>query len=1071
MDRICRVALLVILSISLVIVCSGMVVDTAQWSRSKEWTVANGADTCSITLEIGNNTNASMDNYLVEFSIDNSIYGTLNPASSYTISNKTSTIFTSKYKSGTAIVTGKVLFKENDSDPNEPFKNRTWSTEIKIDHDTPFQRTSYSVPSEMEVGSSEFVRLVYTDQWGNPVDNRRITEQVYFQIGYSPNNTALFVGASPPYTAISIPVDSTGNATAQFQASTAPGPNMIIVHPEFLDQQDDYFYINAIANSSPVAIEQQFDPDGYLGNPPKQYADGISLFQIVYTLKDQYGNGVMNSPISISTTIPGEEVIIYTNAQGKAMLTYGPKSSTGRITLTAKSQVNELVICSKEIVFISQEPVDMQFTAIPDTMPSRDVETWEPGELKAKVIDINGNPVEGELVNFSLGEETYPDTYNVTEHPELTADSAYTDSDGYAIVYFLPGAFTTDWGAENHSDTATGSIPIIAHWENYELNLNETRNVTVSWKNYPYLSLETKVFPQTVNVTDTVDVWIKLKGDGWALQPKPIDVLLLLDNSGSMGTTDAGLSGGSALSQSKRAAVTFINQMEQGKDRVGVIFYDKKTYPDFSVYVPLTYDLNSVINAISSYSRSATKGYHTRTRYALYEGIRLMNQWNNRKAVRAIIHMTDGQWSMEGDPLARGIGYNSTFGPQENIKTGLHSVWAGNVVGVIDKFRYFDDLGGGTANYGYISGVPIGQSYDYGSDPGDIWEYDRYESTQNTTSKNTWYFNNTGNSKQNMSVYAADSKLKVFSIGFTSSANYDNLKLVLSTISNATGGFYQYAPDEAALTTLYSTIAGQLKTEAGVDTEVALNFEDIEVNYEVVTVNETYKVFDYVPMNPDSTRIDFYDTASNTSLPGYPTWVNQSDQWYSVANPYHLQFSPGTIKLGQNWEARYTLRVLTDGNINVFGPGSTITFNNGEATLLLPKTYITGIAGMVSTGVNTSVLNITNVSGGSESDPQGVEYMVWTWDRHYTGVMNVTEQYFISNDGGMQWILIGSKNLSPEEANQPGEFRYQKNLLPAGVILFKVVANAEDAPGPVVAAPPPPETAGPPTFKPYIVLK
>ena len=64
--------------------------------------------------------------------------------------------------------------------------------------------------------------------------------------------------------------------------------------------------------------------------------------------------------------------------------------------------------------------------------------------------------------------------------------------------------------------------------------------------------------------------------------------------------------------------------------------------------------------------------------------------------------MTDGQWSMEGDPLARAgaVGFNQSFSSSENLPGGLHSVWAGNVVGVVDKYRYFDDLGGGNSTYG-----------------------------------------------------------------------------------------------------------------------------------------------------------------------------------------------------------------------------------------------------------------------------------------------------------------------------------------------------------------------------------
>ena len=61
--------------------------------------------------------------------------------------------------------------------------------------------------------------------------------------------------------------------------------------------------------------------------------------------------------------------------------------------------------------------------------------------------------------------------------------------------------------------------------------------------------------------------------------------------------------------------------------------------------------------------------------------------------------MTDGQWSMEGDPLAAVQSGSINHLVQVKIMAGgLHSVWAGNVVGVVDKYRYFDDLGGGIFN-------------------------------------------------------------------------------------------------------------------------------------------------------------------------------------------------------------------------------------------------------------------------------------------------------------------------------------------------------------------------------------
>ena len=1006
MDRFYRAVIILIFCINIVVITSGMVVDQVTWTRSKEWVVANGTDSCSITLEIGNNSNSSMNGYLVQFSLDDQIFGTLNPTSAYTVNNKTLTTFTTKYKSGTVNITGTVFFKVNDTDPNEVPQSRSWETEIKIDHDNPLQMVSYQVPSEATVGSLIPLIIKYSDQWGNPIDNRRYPEETYFYVSSS-NGTPIFENVTPPGPAATIQNDNLGNFTAWLRVSSTPGTNIVQVHPFGGLLSDRYFFIEAIANSPPVTIEQYFNPDGYLGNPPKQYADGISLFQIIYTLKDQFGNGVRNSPIHISTTIPGEETVVYTNSVGQAMLTYGPKTSIGRITLTATSQINTSVTCSKEVMFISQEAVDMQFTAIPENMPSRDVEGWEPGELRAKVIDENGNPVEGELVTFSIGTPTYADTYNVTMQPNLSATTAFSDMDGYAIVDFLPGAFTTFWGDPNFSATATGSVPVTAYWENATRNLSSTHIVTVTWKNYPYLSLETSVYPQTVNVTDTVDVLIKLKGDGWALQPNPIDVVLCTDRSGSMLYDNP-----DRMYSVREAAKIFVDSLNPIRDRIGLVTFGRngyisrpgynsglstsyinnvyvypRTYAGYATYDKnITFDFNSVKNEFDL----IVPDHGTPMREAIRLSIASLIAVQRQKAVKAVVILSDGDYNWYGDPLARNSARGTTSDPTSY--SDLTSYWY---------------------NYAGLNAT-----------------------------------------NQNMSAYAKNNGIKIFTIGFADTitpGGRDTLRI----LAESTGGKY-YNASATNIADVYTAIAGELKTEAGVNTQVDLNFENIEVNYEVVAMNSTYKVFDYVPNNPTSTNVHHY----NETTTFLNTWINQSDQWNNATKPYHLQFNAGTIKLGQVWEARYTLRVLTDGNINIFGPGSTITFNNGEATLLLPKTYITGVPGMVTTGVNTSVLNVTNTASGT-ANVGGIEYMVWTWDRFYSGTFNVTEKYYISNDNWMQKILVGSAVLTPAQANQPGEFRYPVYLLPPGEILFKVEASALDSPGPVSATPSP--TPTPPT--------
>lgn len=1004
MGRSRRVGIVLLLCISLVVISSGMIVDEAEWLRTKEWVIANGGDTCGITLDISNKTNLPMEGYLVQFSLDDQIFGTLTPTSSYTVNNKTSTTFTTKHKSGMVNLTGTVFFKVNDADPNEIPQNRSWQTQIKIDHDNPLQMVSYLVPSDATVGSLIPLTFKYVDQWGNPIDNKRYPEEVYFYVS-SPDGTASFENTTPPGPAATIQNDKSGNFTAWLRMSRTPGSNAVQLHPFDGLLSDRYFFIESIANSPPVLIEQYFDPEGYLGNPPKQYADGISLFQIIYTVRDQYGNGVVNTPVHISTTIPGEETVVYTNSIGQAMLTYGPKTSIGRITITAQSGVNASATCSKEIMFISQEAVDMQFTAIPENMASRDVEDWVPGELRAKVIDENGNPVEGELVTFSMGTPVYADTYNVTMQPDLSATSAFSDVDGIAIINFLPGAFTTFWGDLNFSATATGSVPVTAHWENTTRNLSSTHSLIVSWKNYPYLSLETSVYPQTVNVTDTVDVLIKLKGDGWALQPNPIDVVLCTDRSGSMLYDNP-----DRMHSVREAAKVFVNNLSPIRDRVGLVTFGRngyisrpgdnsglstsyinnvyvypRTYNGYATFDKnLTFDFNSLKNELDL----IVPDHGTPMREAIRKSIQELIDLNRNKAVKAVVVLSDGDYNWYGDPLARNSGKG-------------HTSWSPT------DFSDLDD---------------------------DWYKYSWLNATN-----------------QNMSAYAKNNGIKIYTIGFAntlSSGGRDTLRY----LAESTGGKY-YPASATDIADVYTAIAGELRTEAGVNTQVDLNFENIEVNYEVIAMNSTFKVFDYIPNNPTSTNVHHY----NETTTFLNTWINQSDQWNNPTKPYHLQFDAGTIKLGQVWEARYTLRVLTDGNINIFGPGSTITFNNGEATLLLPKTYITGVPGMVTSGVNTSVLNVTNTASGNVT-VGGIEYMRWTWDRFYTGSFNVTEKYFISNDGGMQWTLIGSEEFTAQwvKDHPVGEFLYPVHLLPPGEVIFKVVANALDAPGPVIPPTPTP---------------
>jgi len=1087
--------------------------DNITFSSTKDWLIANGTDFCFAQVTTYNQS-YPIPNLEVSFNVLETEMGTFQPVVTTTDTyGSAQSKFTAKYKSGNATLKAFINYEYLGI---ENIVERQYIQ--KIDHDTPYALSRYIVPSEVSVGSTTPITMAYSDRWGNPIDDRRFVENVTFMVS-SPENDAIFENTNSSIAII--PVNLYGEAIGMLKASISPAINVVRVDPDMGSIPDNYYFIQAIANRPPIKIEQLFEPEGIQGRPPKVYSDGIMQFAITYTVTDEFSNGVMNSPVWIRTFEVGtgeqvEERTVYTNSIGQALITYGPKTAIGKYNIVAQAIGNTSPsppTCSQEVWFVSQEAEDLQFTAVPDSMASRDVEGWEPALLMAKVIDDNGNPVEGETVTFSLGTPEYENTPYppvVTIEPELVNTTAVTDSDGFAIVYFNPGAFTLNWTDPFYDDTASGRCTAYAHWENTTRGKSITQNLDLTWKNYPYLSIETQVYPQTVNVTGTVNVKISLKGDGWALRPKPIDAVFCTDRSGSMlednpdrmvsvmsaskafvaamhvgpardhiGLVSFGTNGWAKLTPEYRNLNDYYYCYKPGKNEGwksrllrGSFFdwtnmygvtansnsiadssfkwvyrdndWDMPTSPSYyweqscwpytenfdtgsnhQIYVNTNYpgnnrnygsyavlenSLSADPNLINASINMMVPSGGTPMRYGLYRSIKEIIANGRTKAIRAIILLSDGDYNYYGDPLARNSGKGHT---------------SGGATGYYDSYGYW-------------------HSY---SNLDDDW----------------YKFVDISDSEQNLSVYALNNNIRIYSIGFAEDITSGG-KQALRILAESTGGQY-YDGDAANIDDIYTTIAGQLQEEAGVNTTRDRGSDQSEVNYDIVAVNESYRVFGYVP----STNIDSFDMNITRPVhePPYPYTIDQSEEF----NQSHkLNFNVGTVKLGQTWEAVYTLQVLVDGTINVFGENSYVYFNGtqGPSQLRLPKTYITGVANMTSEGVNSSTLEIT-VGDSSEGE---TNIITWPIYRSYSGSIGFREDYYISTDGGMTWILVGFYNVPPSEWNQPGSYSVNRNQFPPGSVLtFRVVANALDAPGPIIASPQNPAPPPPASRTAYIILK
>jgi hypothetical protein len=957
----------------LVAPASALIPDQIDVSTSAAWLTAGSSEQAVITVQVLNNS-APLSGATVEFAVE-SRYGSISPVSTITDVSGTATAdLLVGTASGNASITVRVTSPEGEVGETIVYQ--------QIDHAAPYRIANIWHTSEIPVGETTPITIRMVDRYGNPVDGRRTAETVYFMVG-SPSGTARFINGTDEITQA---VDAAGNVTVLLQVDTLPGENVIWIDPPS-PLPDCYRTITGLSNLEPCAINLAVRPSGA---PPSVYADGTSRFYLTYTLLDRYGNPTGGRQLRVTTDIASETTILTTNANGQASISYGPRMMIGTVTLTATAVDNATVTVSQPLVFISNAPTTLLMTSSPEAMPSRDVPVWSPSTIRAKVVDRNGNPVPGETVEFTI-DNVDVGVFDQVRAPELTAATATTNTYGVASVEFWPGEFTRDFKADNYSQTATGTCDVIAKWS------NQTASVRLTYKNYPYLSVDTSISPEIVEVNETVDVTIRLTGDGWALLPDPIDVILCIDRAESMFKEDT-----DRMVTTRAAAKTFVSNLYNDRDRVGVLSFgldetanfdsikdnkvigldgvssDEATYagnhyPDLqtgkpyaahaTVDMPLTLDFAEEVNATLDH---VTPSGGNPLRYAAYRAITELKNEGRPWTVKAAVILVDGDYDWYGDPLAAAGAYLDNKDPEQ--------------------------FGQRTNNW-YPLDVPSA-------------------------------------AEQNMSVYAINNDVRIYTISYSSDVSND-CNETMRIFAESTGGKNYRVLTADGLADVYTDIAGELRNEAGVNTTMDVAFTNVEVDSTPVSGDQ---VFDYVYLDGTSTRIySFNDTS--TIIPEYTR--DDTDAWNANQT---LHFDIGTVTLGQTWETTFRLKVLINGTIDVFGSGASITFNNADV-LDLPHLYITAIGEQNSTVIARSL----DVNSLQRTSSQPVyDILSVNWNLNYTGTEGVTQDVSYSNDDGFTWVWFNTRmgtNATTAMASSldvrdlsPGEYR------------IRVYATAPDAP-------------------------
>ena len=979
-----------------------LVPDTITLETEPGWVTAGSRDVAAITVQVSNSTpdNIPLAGIAVNFAV-NETYGSILPAQIETNESGQATVFfTPKTLSGDVVIRAGVVHEGL----SEPLMQ---SVDLHIDHAAPYRIKNTWYSPKVTVGREMKIIVRMEDRYRNIVDSKweddlniplAKTDNVTFTVG-SPGGEAAFVGGTDM---ITLPVDENGNVTATLRVDKLAGENLVWIQPP-APVRGEYISIAGVAGP-PFNITTAVNPAD-----ASVRANGEDKVSFTYSLLDEYGNpsggwGLWVNASTKRVDQPDEEQsrLLTSSSRGEVMITYGPEDSVGVATLTATALGNESVTNMIVVEFTSTDPVNMLLTANPQSMPSREIQPNFVAELRAKVMDVKGNPVKDQEVTFTLDNKSINIDGNATEdgRPYLNEEklneekstvtvSVKTDTNGFAIVKFHPGEFVGQDDPLNWSATARGNATVRATWKNASRDIEVNRNIVLTWMNYPYLSVETEVSRETVEVNETVDVTIRLKGDGYKLEPDPIDAVLVIDQSGSMryniNHVNNNENSNERMDAAKAAAQTFVGQMNSIRDHVGLISFNSSTTEKNALGDPFN-EVNASLNSLKPDGA-------TQLRRGIYEAILMQNGKGRSDAIKAVVVMTDGDWNYDGSPIGHGTGY------PENASWAYS--FSGNTLEP-DNYRYYDGLGGT---------LKLDQKKKSGT-----W---------------TDYYNCTDGefTNQNMSRFASDSGVKLYTITFAYNPG-NTVTKTMRILANSTGGFYEHAPSGDQLTDIYKRIAGDLKTEAGVNTTMALAFENVNVTgVEVPGEN----VFDYVYDNGNSTHI--YNRTG--TVIHFDKTINQTADWNDNQK---LNFDIGTVRLGQTWEATFRLKVKMEGNINVFGPGSTISFNNGEEELELPATYITAVESLNNTGMDFEGLEITNLRFTGEEPV--TEFLPVAWDLNYTGLETVTEDVFYSNDNNFTWVKFDTLSATNETIR--GNSTLDVRNLPAGYYTIRVYGYAPD---------------------------
>jgi hypothetical protein len=884
-------------------------------------------------------------------------------------------------QSGTATIFVRVAYTD---DGGATTKELTNSAELHIDHGTPYVYGPIVYAREVTVNESTDITIRLEDRYGNPIDSRYEHEKY-------PSGVA-WMNAAEKMTLL-----CSGSTTAGFWDGSAFSLKKITIPVDETGNVTTIFRVAEIAGDNIVGL----DPPATIERiPPNLVIRGIPDAE-PWRLSADFPAGVVlpadgESQFTIHYVLTDQ----WNNpAAGKTIHITTSRDDAVRDAIT--NQQGEVTILYGPSIAYGNVYLTAYAVENVTGTTITDVVRFASTEPEQMVLIANRTSVPSWDVP---GHVPVRITAKVMDEKGNPIDDAFSERVNFSIAHTLDdyGA----WGLPRFIDSTSDDNTTSAFTEGgYATVLlqpgsfpassapNERANCTVRAEWGPYsgehaceLTIEWTNVPWLSIETEvnpqtaawTEFVEITITLKGDGYLMAPSPVDVILALDRS-GSMDTDLGGISRLEAAKNAATDFMDRMDDSKDAIGLVSYSTNAGVDE--------DLTDVFSDVRDKIEDLDSEGWTATRKALKLAIEgLIDGMNpDTRAVHAVILLSDGEFNYYGDPLARGYGTSSYS--YTSTRT--------------DRHYWFNGLGG-----------------------------------------TTWLADANLVTDQNMSVYAQNNDIRIYTIYFNSEyagTTWDTM----GTLARTTGGDRYNATSPEELAEVYADIAGKLNDIAGANVTLNLDFNQMElqVSPEEITAISGSEAFEYV--DPTTWRKYWFagDQAGTEIESGV---LHLGDDWETNL----LSFDVDTIKLNQAWQAVIRLKVNATpanvGNINLFGDTSVIDFNDGNSQSL-PPTFLTVLENATPGAMGVPFLDLSDLVEKSRD----AESVTFSWNLTYAGGSAVLEMIeYIPRYGLPSVIRTLSVSNSTMEASGgiiTQECRWITLPIPKDVYTIRVSAATDDA--------------------------